>query len=305
MRSGSGDERPPTPGGARPALHALRSRRPLPGGGRDADGYRWTWSGCGVMAVLNVTPDSFSDGGRFRGVDDAVAAARAHWAAGAAWIDVGGASTRPGAEPVPPEVEAARVVPVVRALRTLEPGARISIDTSDPAVAREAVAAGADLVNDVRCLRDPELRRACAELGVPAVASHLRGEPATMQRRPAFEDVVAEVAADLRAARTRALADGVPDVLLDPGIGFGKTAAHNRALLRATGVLAGLGAPLLVGASRKRTLGEVTGEDDAARRDPASVAAHLYAAAHGAALVRAHDVVGHVQALRVWAWLDG
>jgi dihydropteroate synthase len=305
VRPGCGDESPLTPQPAEPTLHVLRSRRPLPGGTRDADGYRWAWRGCHVMAVLNVTPDSFSDGGRFGGVDDAVAAARAHWAAGAAWIDVGGASTRPGAEPVPAEVEAARAVPVVRALRALEPGARISIDTSDPSVAREAVAAGADLVNDVRCLRDPDLRRACAELGVPAVASHLRGEPATMQQRPVYGDVVAEVAADLRAARARALADGVPAVLLDPGIGFGKTMDHNRALLRATGLLADLGAPLLVGASRKRSLGEVAGEGEPARRDPASVAAHLYAAAHGAALVRAHDVTGHVQALRVWAWLGG
>jgi dihydropteroate synthase len=305
VRAGSGDEPAPAATGAEPARHVLRSRRPLPGAARDAEGYLWTWSACQVMAVLNVTPDSFSDGGRYRGVDDAVAAARLHWAAGADWIDVGGASTRPGADPVPPEVEAARAVPVVRALRALEPGARISIDTSDPSVAREAVAAGADLVNDVRCLRDPELRRACAELGVPAVASHLRGEPATMQRGPVFGDVVAEVAADLRAARARALADGVPSVLLDPGLGFGKTRAHNRALLRATGFLADLGAPLLVGASRKRSLGEVAGEPDAARRDPASVAAHLYAAAHGAALVRAHDVAGHVQALRVWAWLGG
>jgi dihydropteroate synthase len=291
--------------GASRGLHALRSRRMLSGARRDADGYLWTWTGCQVMGVLNVTPDSFSDGGRFRRLDDAVAAARAQWAAGAGWIDVGGASTRPGAMPVPPEVEAARAVPVVRALRELEPAARISIDTSHPDVAREAIAAGADLVNDVRCLRDPELRRACAELGVPAVASHLRGEPATMQRGPAFDDVVAEVANELREALARALDDGVPGVLLDPGIGFGKTTAHNRALLRATGTLAELGAPLLVGASRKRSLGVVTGEADAARRDPASLAAHLYAAARGAAIVRAHDVVGHVQALRVWGWLDG
>jgi len=290
---------------APPAGHALRSHRPLPGALRDGAGYLWRWRGCGVMGVVNVTPDSFSDGGRHLDPASAVAAARALWAAGAAWVDVGGASTRPGAATVPPEVEAARVVPVVRELRRVEPGVRISIDTSDPDVAREAIAAGADLVNDVRCLRDPALRRVCADLGVPAVASHLRGEPATMQSEPRFDDVVGEVAADLLRAREQALAEGVPDVILDPGIGFGKTTAHNRDLLRATGRLAALGAPLLVGASRKRSLGEVAGEPEAARRDAASIAAHLYAAAAGAALVRAHDVAGHVQALRVWGWLGG
>ena len=285
--------------------HRLRSRRPLAGAERESDGFLLRWHGCGVMGVVNVTPDSFSDGGRHLVPAVAVAAARAQWAAGATWIDVGGASTRPGAAPVTPEVEAARVVPVVRALRAEEPGARISVDTSDPEVARAAVAAGADLVNDVRGLRDPALRAACAELGVPAVVSHLRGEPATMQEAPAFGDVVAEVVAELRAARAAALDDGVPDVILDPGIGFGKTSAHNRALLRATAELAGLGGPLLVGASRKRSLGEVAGEPDPERRDAASVAAHLYVAARGAALVRAHDVAAHVQALRIWRWLGG
>jgi dihydropteroate synthase len=296
--------------------HALRWHRPVPGGLRDGDGYRVEWSGCAVMAVVNVTPDSFSDGGRFVDAADAgavervdvgaaVAAARRAFADGAFVLDVGGASTRPGAPAVPPEAEAARVVPVVRALGAAEPHALISVDTSDPDVATEAIAAGAHLVNDVRTLRDPALRAACARLGVPAVASHLRGEPATMQAAPRFEDVVAEVAAELRAARAAAQAAGMPDVVLDPGIGFGKTTDHHRALLRATAELAALGAPLLVGASRKRFLGEVTGETVAARRDPGSIAVHLEAAARGAALVRAHDVVGHVQALRARGWLDG
>lgn len=267
-----------------------------------------------MVAVVNVTPDSFSDGGRFVAaraggervdVDAAVVAARRALAEGAFALDVGGASTRPGAAAVPPEVEAARVVPVLRALRAAEPGALLSVDTSDPDVAEEALAAGADLVNDVRTLRDPALRSVCATAGVPAVASHLRGEPATMQDAPTFVDVVAEVAAELRAARAVALADGVPDVVLDPGIGFGKTTEHHRALLLATGGLAALGAPLLVGASRKRFLGEVAGEPDARRRDAASIAVHLEAAARGAALVRVHDVAGHVQALKVRGWLDG
>lgn len=285
--------------------HALRSRRPLPGAERVADGWRLAWTGAQVMGIVNVTPDSFSDGGRHLALADAVAAARAQWAAGAAWIDVGGASTRPGADRVTPDVEAARVVPVLRALRAEEPAARLSVDTSDPDVAREAVAAGADLVNDVRTLRDPRLRRVCAELGVPAVASHLRGEPATMQADPVFADVAAEVGAELRAARDAALADGVVDVVLDPGLGFGKTTAHNRSLLRAVADWAAEGSTIMVGASRKRSLGEVAGVPSAADRDAASIAAHLYAAFRGAAIVRAHDVPGHVQALRVWRWLDG
>lgn len=301
--------------------HVLRWHRPVPGGARDGSGYAVAWSGCAVMAVVNVTPDSFSDGGRFVAADPpasaaggspervdvaaAVAMARRAFRDGAFVLDVGGASTRPGAPAVPAETEAARVVPVVRALGAAEPHALISIDTSDPDVAREAIAAGAHLVNDVRTLRDPALRAACAQLGVPAVASHLRGEPATMQEAPRFTDVVAEVGAELSAARAAALADGMPDVVLDPGIGFGKTAEHHRALLLATGTLAALGAPLLVGASRKRFLEGVTGEPVAARRDPGSIAVHLEAAARGAALVRAHDVAGHVQALRAKGWIDG
>jgi dihydropteroate synthase len=309
----------------------LRWRRPVPGGVRDRDGYLVAWTGCAVMAIVNVTPDSFSDGGRFVvpasdgapacdgapasgggasphervDVAAAVAAARRAFSDGAFVLDVGGASTRPGAPPVAAEVEAARVVPVVRALSAAEPHALISVDTSDPDVASEAVAAGAHLVNDVRTLRAPPLRAACARLGVPAVASHLRGEPATMQHAPRFVHVVAEVAAELASARAAALGDGVPDVMLDPGIGFGKTAADHRALVLATAELAAIGAPLLVGASRKRFLGDVTGVSEARQRDPASIAVHLEVAARGAAMVRVHDVAGHVQALRAKGWIDG
>lgn len=296
--------------------HALRWTRAVPGSVRTSDGYVWTWHGCAVMGVVNVTPDSFSDGGAFVTSDPdgrhervdvgaAVAAGRRAWAAGALVLDVGGVSTRPGAGAVLPEVEAARVVPVLRALRAAEPQARLSVDTSDPTVAASALVAGADLVNDVRTLRDPALRRVCAEGGVPAVLAHLRGEPETMQADIRFEDVVAEVARELVGARDLALADGVPDVMLDPGIGFGKTVAHHRALLRATDRLAALGSPLLVGASRKRFLGDVALEPNPARRDAASIAVHLAAAVRGAAMVRVHDVAGHVQALRVQGWLDG
>jgi dihydropteroate synthase len=281
--------------------HALRSRRPLPAAAAGV----WRWRGCAVMGVLNVTPDSFSDGGRYAEPAVARAAARDLWRAGADVIDVGGVSTRPGAPPVAPDVEAARVIDVIRALRCDEPQARISVDTSDAGVAREAVLAGANLVNDVRGLRDPALRATCAELGVPAVIGHLRGEPATMNDGVAFADVVAQVAAELADAYAVALADGVVAALLDPGIGFGKGDAENRALLRATAQLARAGVPIVIGASRKRTLGAVVGERDPAARDPASIAVALHVARAGAAMVRVHDVAGHVQALRMEAWLHG
>jgi dihydropteroate synthase len=285
--------------------HVLTWRRPVAGGERTPEGWRWRWQGAAVMAIVNVTPDSFSDGGATLHCDDAVAAGLAAWRAGAALVDVGGVSTRPGAEGVPSEVELDRVLPVLRGLRSAEPAARISIDTSDPEVAAAALAAGADLVNDVRGLRDAALVGVVAEAGVPAVIMHMQGEPRTMQDDPRYTDVVEEVAAWLESAARSALAAGVPSVVVDPGLGFGKRPEHNRALLLATDRLAGLGWPLLVGMSRKGTLGEVTGERDAARRDPASLAAHLEAARRGAALVRAHDVHAHLQGLAVQRWLDG
>jgi dihydropteroate synthase len=285
--------------------HVLTWRRPVAGGERTPEGWCWRWRGAAVMAIVNVTPDSFSDGGATVHRDDAVAAGRAAWRAGAALVDVGGVSTRPGSEAVPSEVELDRVLPVLHGLRAAEPAARISVDTSDPEVASAALAAGADLVNDVRGLRDAALARVVADAGVPAVIMHMQGEPRTMQDDPRYADVVAEVAAWLESAARSALAAGVPSVVIDPGLGFGKRPEHNRALLLATDRLAELGWPLLVGISRKGTLGEVTGELEAARRDPASLAAHLEAARRGAALVRAHDVRAHVQGLAVQRWLDG
>lgn len=286
-------------------LHALRFTRPIAGAEREGSTYVWRWQGAAIMGVLNVTPDSFSDGGRYPNVAAAVHEAKSQWSAGAEWIDVGGVSTRPGAAAVPADVEAERVIPVIRALRQAEPHARISVDTSDAHVARDALQAGADMVNDIRGLRNPALRRVCAELGAPAVINHLRGEPASMQSNPQFHDVLAEVIAELKDARTRALDDGVIDTMLDPGIGFGKTDAHNLELLRGIPELVALGSPLLIGASRKRTLGTVTGEADAAQRDPASVMVHHHARLHGAAMVRVHNVNAHVQAWRVWRWLHG
>jgi dihydropteroate synthase len=287
------------------AEHVLSWRRPVAGATREGEVWVWRWRGTQVMGVVNVTPDSFSDGGRTRLPAAAIAAGVAAWRAGAAVVDVGGASTRPGAEPPTSDVELDRVRPVLRGLREACPEARVSIDTWQPEVAAVALAEGADLVNDVSGLRDPELRRLCAAAGVPAVVGHLRGVPATMHLDVRFDDVVREVRAELLAAAERALAAGVPSLLLDPGIGFGKRLEHNRELLLATDVLAALGFPLLVGASRKGSLGRVAGEPRPERRDAASIAAHLVAAARGAAMVRAHDVAGHVQALAVWRWLHG
>lgn len=281
----------------------LRWRRPAAGTVREGDAWLWRWSDAAVMAVVNVTPDSFSDGGRTLISEAAVAAGAAAHRAGAAVIDVGGASSRPGAEPVPVEVELERVVPVLRGLRAACPEARLSVDTSQAEVAAAAIAAGAGLVNDMSGLRDAELRRVCADAGVPAVLGHSRGSPRTMQLEVHFDDVVQEVSDELLAAARRALEAGVPSLVLDPGLGFGKRLEHNRELLRATDRLAALGFPLLVGASRKGSLGRVAGEPRPERRDAASIAAHLAAVSRGAALVRAHDARGHVQALAVWRWL--
>jgi dihydropteroate synthase len=255
------------------------------------------------MGVLNVTPDSFSDGGRFARFDAAVAHGRRLAAEGAAIIDVGGESTRPGATPVRLDIEIDRVVPVVAALAAAV-DALISIDTRHPPVAEAAIEAGARLVNDVSGLREAAMVEVCAGAGVPAVAMHMLGDPTTMQVEPAYDDVVEDVSAWLAERRRAALDAGVPAVIIDPGIGFGKTVEHNLALLDAIDRLGD--GPVLVGASRKRFIGVVAGVDDPAARDAGSIAAHLHAVRRGAAIVRAHDVGGHVQALAVAAALrDG
>lgn len=255
------------------------------------------------MGVLNLTPDSFSDGGSFTSTAVAVEFGTRLAREGAMIIDVGGESTRPGAEPVSADEEAQRVLPVIRELaRSNE--AIISVDTSKPSVAREALRAGAHLINDVRGLRDDEMLEVCAEAGVPAVLMHMQGEPGTMQLEPRYEDVVSEVHEFLRSARQRALAGGVPDVIVDPGIGFGKTVEHNLALLRSLALLVEAGEKVLVGASRKGLIAALSGRSRPDERDPGSLAVHLKAAAAGVALVRAHDVRGHVQALQVWEGID-
>jgi len=254
------------------------------------------------MGILNVTPDSFSDGGRHSQLGAAVAAARAMRGAGALMIDVGGESTRPGAVPVSASQELDRILPVIRVLAEEE--VLISVDTMKAEVADAALRAGAHLINDVTALRDPAMRQVCADAGAPAALMHMQGEPRTMQRHPTYSDVVAEVRAFLQGRAAEVLAAGVPSVLLDPGLGFGKTLEHNLSLLRATADLSSLGHPLLVGASRKRMVDTLAGVPDVSQRDPGSLALHLYAAQQGAALVRVHAVAEHTQALRVQAAID-
>ena len=254
-----------------------------------------------VMGILNVTPDSFSDGGIFLSPDQAVARALRMAEEGADIIDIGGESTRPGAQPVSAPAEIGRVVPVVEALRR-KISVPISIDTSKPEVMRAAVAAGAGLINDVRALRGPGALEAAAELGVPVCLMHMRGEPRTMQENPRYDDVVAEVAAFLGERLQAAQAQGIPAsrLVIDPGFGFGKTLEHNIELLRGLKQLQRLGAPVLVGLSRKSMIGKALGLQ-VDQRLHASVALAVMAVEQGARIVRVHDVGPTVQALRMWA----
>ena len=244
------------------------------------------------MGVLNVTPDSFSDGGRYLDVDAAVAHGLRMVAEGADIVDVGGESTRPGAAPVDGDVERSRVVPVIAALA---PEVRVSIDTRKAAVAEAAIAAGATLVNDVSATLWP----VAAAAGVGWVAMHMRGTPETMQREAHYDDVVGVVRAFLTARAAQAREAGVDEVWIDPGIGFGKTRAHNLALLRGLGTLAAIGEPLLVGTSRKSFLGELAGGAPADDRLEGSLATAVWSMTQGAAMVRVHDVAPTVQAARL------
>jgi dihydropteroate synthase len=251
-----------------------------------------------VMGVLNVTPDSFSDGGEFLALEAALAQGRALLEAGAVVLDVGGESTRPGAAPVPPSQEQARVVPVIEALRQAHPEAVISIDTRRAAVAEAALAAGADLVNDVSGLADPGMIAVCAARSAPLILGHIQGLPETMQEDPSYEDVVNEVCSALEAGAARARAAGV-EVLVDPGIGFGKTTEHNLALLASVSRLRDLG-PVVIGVSRKSLLGTLTGRP-VDERLAGGLGAAVAVALAGASLIRTHDVAETCDALRV-AW---
>ena len=256
------------------------------------------------MGIVNVTPDSFSDGGRFVTVDDAADEARRMLADGAAIVDVGGESTRPGAELVSESEELRRVVPVLELLA----GCPVSIDTSRAEVARRALALGATMVNDVSALRrEPELAAAIADAGAAVCLMHMQGEPRTMQDAPHYEDVVSEVASFLEARLAFAVEAGIAEdrVCLDPGIGFGKTPDQNLELLRSLDRIVAIGRPVLVGISRKWTLARVV-EGPGARlgTDAASVGAAVAAFDRGATLFRVHDVRSHVEALAVAAAVE-
>jgi dihydropteroate synthase len=257
------------------------------------------------MGVVNVTPDSFSDGGLYLDPEAAIAHGRDLAAEGAEILDVGGESTRPGAEPVEEAEELRRVVPVVRGLAVT--GSRVSVDTSKAAVAAAALDAGAEIVNDVTALRgDPGMAALCAERDCTVVLMHMLGEPRTMQDDPRYDDVVEQVKAFLAERLEAAVAAGIGEsrVWLDPGIGFGKTADHNLELLRRLGELRALGRPLVVGTSRKSFIGRVDGSS-ADRRIGGTIASSVLAAAEGAEVLRVHDVAEVRQALIVAAAILG
>ena len=258
------------------------------------------------MGVVNVTPDSFSDGGRFAALPAALAHARALIAAGADMLDIGGEATRPGAAPVTEAEEIARVVPLIEALA--ETGVTLSIDTMKPAVAEAAVAAGAQVWNDVTALSAaPDSLERAARLGRPVVLMHMKGSPATMQRDPHYEDVLAEVSGFLLDRAEAAMAAGVAReaIMVDPGIGFGKSLAHNLSLLAHLDGIAALGFPVVLGVSRKRFVQAI----DPTASDPndrigGSLAGALAGARAGVAVIRAHDVRQTVQALQVWSAIE-
>lgn len=255
-----------------------------------------------LMGILNVTPDSFSDGGRHQEEEAAVAHARRMAAAGADIIDIGGESTRPGAETVPDATEIARVAPVIAALSKAL-GTPISIDTRKRAVAQAAHEAGAALVNDVSGFTyDPDLAPWCAAQELPVCVMHAQGDPATMQAAPQYENVLLDVYDFLEAQVTALEASGIPRarILLDPGIGFGKTLAHNLALLANISLFHTLGCPLLLGVSRKGFIGRIGDAPDADARAPGSIALGLAALAQGVHILRIHDVEETKQAVALW-----
>lgn len=254
-----------------------------------------------VMGIVNITPDSFSDGGAHFDADAAIAHGLRLAEEGADLLDIGGESTRPGAQGVSVEEELRRVIPVIEGLARATP-LPISIDTSKPEVMRAAVAAGAGLLNDVYGLRREGALGAAAELGMPVVLMHMLGEPRSMQAAPEYDDVAGEVHRFLAERIFAAEMAGIAkkNIVVDPGFGFGKTTAHNLQLLAQLRRFTELGVPVLAGLSRKRSIGELTGRSEPRARAAGSVAAHLIAAQNGAMLLRVHDVAPTVDALKVW-----
>ncbi|HZY57706.1 MAG TPA: dihydropteroate synthase [Rubrobacteraceae bacterium] len=260
-----------------------------------------------LMGVLNVTPDSFSDGGEFLDPDKAVARAVSLLDEGAQIVDVGGESTRPGSDPVGPEEELRRVMPVLRGILAARPEAIVSIDTYRASTAEATLDAGGRVVNDVTALGDPRMAGVVAERGCPVVLMHMRGEPKSMQQDPRYEDVVREVRDFLARRAERAIRAGVEEgnIVLDPGIGFGKTLEHNLALLNRLDALVDLGFPVLVGASRKSFLGKIVGSGCPKDRLFGTVASNVVAYERGASLFRVHDVRANKEALAVAAAIRG
>lgn len=260
--------------------------------------YRINLDDAVVMGIVNVTPDSFSDGGKFLGRDAAVAHARQLAAEGAAILDIGGESTRPGAADVSVEEELDRVIPVVEALR--DDGVPVSVDTQKPAVMREAIRAGAAMINDVNALREPGAIDEVASADVAVCLMHMQGTPRTMQAAPSYENVTLEVGTFLGERALAAIKAGVKAtrIVVDPGFGFGKSIDHNLTLLAELSSLGKLGYPVLAGLSRKSTIGAITGRE-ANGRLAGSIAAHLIAVQNGARILRVHDVAETVDALKV------
>ncbi|WP_424984694.1 dihydropteroate synthase [Microbulbifer sp. S227A] len=256
-----------------------------------------------IMGILNVTPDSFSDGGRHNTLDAARAVAQDMVRSGATIIDIGGESTRPGADTIDDDIETKRTAPVISALMR-ETDMRISIDTRKSAVAQAAIAAGASMVNDVAGFTyDAALGPLCASAGVPICIMHALGDPATMQQDPRYDNVLLDVYAYLQDRVTALERIGISRdrMVIDPGIGFGKTEAHNLALLRNIALFHGLGCPILLGVSRKRFIGSIGQAPEPASRAPGSIAVGLAALAQGVQILRVHDVAETAQALRLWA----
>lgn len=258
------------------------------------------WSRPQIMGIVNVTPDSFFDGGHFFGAAEAIERGRAMRQAGAEILDVGGESTRPGAQPVAEPEEARRVVPVVEALAA---GGLVSIDTRHAGIMRAAIGAGAGAINDVDALTGPDSLAAAAALAVPVVLMHCNADPRTMQNAPVYSDVTLDVFDYLEARVAACVAAGIPRerIVVDPGIGFAKTAVHNAELLDAVAALHALGCPVLLGASRKSFIGKFSVGEAADARLPGSVAAAVWGASQGVQIVRVHDVAETAQALAVWA----
>jgi len=253
-----------------------------------------------VMGIVNVTPDSFSDGGRFDSLEKALAHARRLASEGADILDIGGESTRPGAEPVDAQAEINRVIPVIKAV-CAEIDVPVSIDTMKAEVMRAAVAAGAEMINDVNGLRDPEALLAAVETGVPTCIMHMQGEPRTMQRQPEYDDVVEDLRLFFRERIDTCLGAGMVErnIVLDPGFGFGKSMHHNLDLLDRFERFREFGLPLLAGVSRKSMLGKITGREAAEDRVAASVAAGVLAVERGANILRVHDVAETVDAVKL------